>query len=337
MKHSVKRISAKDVAAYAGVSPSTVSRVLNDNAAISDKTKKAVQNACKELHYVPNISARSLSGYRSNSIAVIIPDISDPNYASMCAAIERCAADCNFHILLIDTLYDPDFELVAITRMLSHKVDGFLIASCSLQAQEQHASVLKDTPCIYIGENHNSLCSYVESDNNQGAYGAAQYLYHLGHRRIAFIGGTYGTRTFDLRINGYRRFMQDNKLSCYEIIPRQKMCNLSNWYTEEITHLLTDNQMPDAFLVYSDIEAIHIMGAARHCGIHIPNDISVVSFDDIPIGQSPLIGLTTVTMHTVQLGRLAVQRLVEKINGSQYRTADIVQPELMIRSSSRKK
>ena len=336
MSHTTKRASAKDVAKLAGVSTATVSRALNDHPAISQKTKQVVRDACQALHYVPAISVRSLFGYKSNTIGAIIPDISNPYFASVCAAIEHNAAAQGYQVLFINTFQDIDRETAAVHRLLSQQVDGILISAASPQSPAILSPILDGLPCVYIGGNHDSLCSYVEGDNEQGAYEATQYLFHLGHRKIYFIGGRYGTRTLELRLNGYRRSMLQSNLSPREIIPPDDIIDHNQWLLGEIQDIFRKGILPDAFLVYSDIDAIHILDIADQAGFHMPKDFSIVSFDDIPISQLSLFGLTSVTMHKSLLGEIAFNRLYEKIYGKNQQTIDILQPELIIRSSCRK-
>lgn len=171
-----------------GVSSSTVSRVLNDSASISQRTRQAVREACQALHYVPDITARGLSGHKTHTIGIIVPDISNPYFSALCTAAEAGASARGYRAILCNTLYEPVNELDAIGRMLSQRVDGLLVAAHSPHTQAQHAALLGELPCVYLGSNHGPGCSYVEVDNEQGAYQATQYLYRLGHRRIVFLG-----------------------------------------------------------------------------------------------------------------------------------------------------
>lgn len=321
----MKRVTIRDVAALAGVSSATVSRALNDHPAISPETKQLVREACRTLRYVPDITARGLSGHRTYTIGVIIPDISNPHFSALCTSIEGCAAEKGYRVLLTNTLYDPAYELEAIGRMLSQRVDGLLISACSPQSQEQHAPLVGGVPCVYLGSNHGSACSYVEADHEQGAYQAAQYLYHLGHREITFLGGRRGSRTLEQRIGGYRRSLLANGLTPHELEE-----------PEQAGSLFRRGVVPDAFIAYSDVVAMQLLDAAETHGVRVPEDVSVVGFDDIVFGRLPQIGLTTVSLRIAETGVLAVERLLEKIGGDQRLTADILQPELLVRNTCRR-
>ena len=332
----MKRVTIRDVAALAGVSSATVSRALNDHPAISEETKKAVRDACRTLNYVPDITARGLSGHKTYTIGVIIPDISNPHYSALCTSIEGCAAKMGYRVLLTNTLYDADHELDAIGRMLSQRVDGLLISACSPGSQKEHASLIANLPCVYLGSNHGPSCSYVEVDNERGAYKAAQYLYHLGHREITFMGGRPGSRTLEQRLSGYRRSLLQNGLVLNEIVCPEENGSLRRWCYEQARNMFGRGVIPDAFIAFSDMIAMQILDAAEEYNLRVPEHFSVVGFDDIAFGRLPQISLTSVSLQIFEMGQLAVERLLEKIGGNNRLTMDVLQPELMVRDTCRR-
>ena len=170
----MNRVTIRDIAALAGVSTSTVSRALNDHPAISEETKAVIQEACRQLNYVPDMTARGLAGRMTNTIGVIIPDISSPYFSALCTSIENHAAKKGFRVMLTNTLHDPKYELEAIDQMLSQQVDGMIISPYSPESQAKHGAFLENVPCVYVGSNHGPDCSYVEADNERGTYEAAQ-------------------------------------------------------------------------------------------------------------------------------------------------------------------
>lgn len=332
----MKKVTVRDVAALAGVSSSTVSRVLNNHPTISPKTQKIVRDACKALNYVPDIAAKGLAGHETHTIGIIVPDISNPYFSALCTAAERYAAERNYRVILTNTLHNPAYELDAVDQMLSQRVDGVLISACSPDSQILNSAMLGETPCVYLGSNHGPNCSYVEIDNERGAYEATQYLYLLGHRRIVFLGGRLGSRTLEQRLAGYRRSMTLNNLPPREMILRETGGSLKQWCGEQAFKLFQAGDIPDAFLAYSDMIAMRILDAAESFDLHCPEDFSIVGFDNIMFSHLPPIGLTSVSQQKFTAGRLAVKRLLEKINGECVQTADILEPELVIRSTCRK-
>lgn len=332
----MKRATVRDVAALAGVSTSTVSRALNDHPAISSQTKRAVREACEKLNYLPDITAKGLAGHETNTVGIIIPDISNPYFSVLCTAMESRAAERGYRVILANTLHNPSYERDAVEQLLSHKVDGMLINPCASSSQEEYGALLGDTPCVYLGSNHGPDCSYVEADNDRGAYEAAQYLRLLGHREIVFLGGRQGSRTLAQRLAGYRRSMALGGLACREFTWAGEERFLLRWCEEQAMELFRSGRLPDAFLAYSDMTAVRIMAAAAACGLHAPEDFSVIGFDNLNLGALPQMRLTTVSQKKFKAGQLAVDRLLEKLAGNRTRTADILQPELVIRGTCRK-
>lgn len=333
----MKRVTVRDIAALAGVSTSTVSRALNDHPAISPRTKQAVREACEKLNYVPDITAKGLSGHGTHTIGIVVPDISNPYFSALCTAMEGRAAEKGYRAIVTNTLHNPAYELDAIDQLLAHQVDGMLIAACSPASQEAHGALLGSTPCVYVGCNHGPGCSFVETDNRRGAYEAAQYLRLLGHRDILFLGGRQSSRTLERRLEGYRRSMALNGLPCRELIWEGDEAGLLPWCGERALELFRSGEVPDAILAYSDMAAVRVLDAAEACGLRVPEAFSLAGFDNIAFGNLPQMALTTVSQKKFQTGRLAADRLLEKIGGKTGRTEDVLQPELIIRSTCRKR
>lgn len=332
----MKRVTIRDVAKEAGVSPSTVSRALKGHTLISQKTRATVEAACQRLRYVPDLTAQSLAGDQTYSIGVIVPDITNPYFSALFTVIENFAAEQGYSVLLINTRYDPERELEAVDRMLAQRVDGILAVANSPASQQRQAELLMDTPCVYIGNNHGEHCSFVEADNAQGAYEAVQYLYHLGHRHIAFLGGGQNSRTLERRLFGYRQAMERHGLTPDVHSASAEAVDMRRWCRDTALELFRRPVPPDAILAYSDSMAMEVLDAAADCHLEAPEDFSIIGFDNTDFGGLPYISLTSVSQRKYLTGQLAVQRLLEKIGGDHCQTTDILQPELIIRSSCRK-
>lgn len=333
----MKRITIRDVAKDAGVSPSTVSRALKGHTLISQQTRQAVEAACQRLRYVPDLTAQSLAGDQSHTIGVIVPDVSNPYFSALFTVIEAFAAENGYSVLLINSQYDQELELEAVDRMLSQRVDGLLLVANSPASQQRQAELLADTPCVFIGNNHGPSCSFVESDNARGAREAVQYLYRLGHRRIIFFGGGQNSRTLELRLDGYCQAMRNHGLSPAAYTALTETVDMGRWCRETAHRLLRESVPPDAILAYSDVTAMQTLDAAAELGLEAPRDFSIIGFDNTDFSRLPYIALTSVSQQKYRTGRLAVQRLLEKISGDRRLTMDTLLPELMIRSSCRKK
>lgn len=329
----MKRATIKDVAALAGVSAATVSRALDDRPEISSETKERVRAACHRLGYVPNAAARGLTGRQTHIIGMVVPDVSNPYYSGMATAIEHRAAQAGYRVLLSNSMRKEERELQGVGSFLARQVDGLLIAAISLQSQAKHGAMIGDLPCVYIGVNHGEECSYVMSDNNTGAYEAARYLLSLGHRDILFFGVRDASRTRELRLRGFFRALAEEGVEGRQITAPKDVGMLRQWSYEAALRFFRSQPLPDAIFAYSDITALKIMEAAEDCGIHIPEDVSLLGYDNISFASLPRIDLTTVSQRKFHAGEIAVGRLLEQIRGSRERTVDLLQPELIVRST----
>ena len=331
-----KRATITDVATLAGVSAATVSRVLTDQSEISAETKERVRAACARLGYVRNAAARGLTGRATHTIGLVVPDISNPYFSGMVTAIEQTAAAHGYRVLLSNSLRKPERELCAIDNFLSRRIDGIVIASVSAAIQARHHELLGGLPCVYLGMNHGADCSYVMADNEAGAYAATRYLLRMGHRDILFLGGRPTSRTWELRVQGYRRALREAEVTGREMPSPPEAIKMREWSYETALELL-QGDLPDAIFAYSDITALKVLEAAERCGVRIPEDLSLVGYDNIAVSGLPRIDLTTVSQHKFQQGRIAVERLLEKIDGSSEDTVDRLEPELISRSTCTKK
>ena len=327
-----KRSTIKDVAALAGVSAATVSRALDDRPEISSETKERVRSACAQLGYVPNAAARGLAGHATHTIGLVLPDISNPYFSGMATAIEETAAAHGCRVFLSNSLRKEDRELRAIENLVARQVDGILVNPVSPESQLRHREVLGGLPCVYLGANHDESPSYVMADNETGAYAAARYLIRLGHRDILFLGGRTTSRTREQRIRGFRRALAEAGLEGRELPAPPNVTLMRQWSYETALELLK-GPLPDAIFAYSDMTALKVLEAAEERGVRIPEDLSMVGYDNIAFGALHRIHLTTVSQHKYQQGQIAVERLLEKINGSRAHTEDILEPELIIRST----
>ena len=327
-----KRATIKDVAALAGVSAATVSRALDDRPEISSETKERVRSACAQLGYVPNAAARGLAGHATHTIGLVLPDISNPYFSGMATAIEETAAAHGCRVFLSNSLRKEDRELRAIENLVARQVDGILVNPVSPESQLRHREVLGGLPCVYLGANHDESPSYVMADNETGAYAAARYLIRLGHRDILFLGGRTTSRTREHRICGFRRALAEAGLEGRELPAPPNVTLMRQWSYETALELLK-GPLPDAIFAYSDMTALKVLEAAEERGVRIPEDLSMVGYDNIAFGALHRIHLTPVSQHKYQQGQIAVERLLEKINGSRAHTEDILEPELIIRST----
>ena len=333
-----RRATIKDVAALAGVSFATVSRVLDDHPDISRETKERVRAACAQLGYVPNSAARELAGQATHTIGVIVPDISNPYFSDMATAIEQAAAQQGYRMLLSNSMRDAQQERQAIDGFLSRRIAGILISPLFPESHQTHRAILGDLPCVYVGINHDGQSSYVAGDNRAGAYRATRYLLELGHKNLVFLGGRERSLTREQRSAGFRQALQEAGLSGQEFFMAQDQVDSGRrWGYDIALRLFQQGPLPDAVLAFSDIIALRVMEAAEACGVRIPQDLSLVGYDNISFSALPRIHLTTVSQKKRRQGRIAVAQLLAQIRGDRRPTAHLVQPELIVRSTCMKK
>lgn len=332
----MKRVTMRDVAARAGVSIATVSRVLNDFPAIGEETKQRVRAVCAELNYMPDFAARGLSGHATHMLGLIVPDVSNPYFSGMATAIGRAASENGYQVLLSNSLHAPERELEVIDSMLSQQVDGLLLSAYSPEQQLRRNELIRRLPCIYLGSNHGEGCSFVEVDNENGACQAAQYLLRLGHRDIVFLGGRQGSSTLAARLRGYYRMQRENGFTGQVITAPEETSGLRQWSYERALELFRSDRRPKAIIAYSDMIALKVLEAAEECGLRAPEDFSILGFDNIYYGAFPRIQLTSISQRKFWMGRLAVERLMEKIAGDDHTTEDVLPTELVIRSTCRR-
>lgn len=330
----MKKATIKDVAALAGVSFATVSRALSDRPEIRPETKAKVLAACEQLGYVRDIAARSLTGQATYTLGLIVPDISNPYHSGMATEIIHTAAKHGYRVLLSNSMRKLEQELQAIDSFAARQIDGILISAISPESQLQHAEILGDIPCVYLGANHTELCNYVMSDNEKGAYEATRYLISLGHRDILFLGGRENSRSRSMRIHGYQRALEEAGLTGRMIPAPANVALLRQWSYECALEVLK-GPLPDAIFAFSDVTALKVLEAAEECGIRIPEDVSLMGYDNISFARLPRVDLTTVSQKKREQGRIAVEKLIELINGHTEKTEILLQPKLMIRSTCR--
>lgn len=330
---TTKRTTIKDVAALAGVSCATVSRALDDRPEISAETKERVRAACARLGYIPNAAARGLAGQATHTIGLIVPDVSNPYFAGMTTAIEQAAAQGGYRVLLSNSMRDEDRELQAIEAFLSRQIDGILLSALSPRSQARYREIVGTLPFVCLGVNHGTDCSYVMPDNAGGAYEATRYLLRLGHRDLVFLGGRSDSRTREQRIAGFRRALEEDGLTGRVLPGPEDPTALRQWGYDQAMELFRRRPLPHAIFAFSDMTALKVLEAAEASGIRIPEEVSLVGFDNISFSALPRIHLTTVSQKKRRQGRLAVQRLLEQIQGAAGHTADLIRPELIIRST----
>ncbi len=327
-------VTIYDVARESGVSYSTVSRVLNGFEFVKEDTRHKVLEAAKKLGYVANLQARSLAGGRSSVIGVLVPGIDNSYITEIVAGIDDELGKANFNLMLYTTHRHTGKETQYANVITNGMSDGILLVVPL--AIEVYLKSLRDRHFPYVLiDQHDPLGKSTEviTTNHKGAYDAVSYLIELGHRRIAFITGLLALYSTGERLAGYKAALSDHNIP----IDERYIVEGDFWEPEAYhaaNRLLNLDPLPTAIFASSDLTALGAMVAIRERGLSIPEDISIIGFDDIPEAAYVHPKLTTVRQPLVQMGRTAVQQLLETLDYPDRPTGQMVlDTELIIRDS----
>ncbi len=329
-KHS---LTIQDVAKAAGVSVSTVSRVLNAKVDVASETQNRVLAVIDELGYTSNLAARSMRSRKKNMIGLVVPDIGFPYAIEIMKGINRAIAESNFD-LLVYTTGDVKKSNTALheqhyVSLLSNSItDGVIIVASAT------ADFITDAPIVSVDPHvTNPTYPSVQGTNYQGALDATNYLLSLGHRRIGFICGRPEIGSAGRRLTGYRDAIANAGLEVDEALIVPGDFTTSTGHIRALKLLSLDNP-PTAIFAANDQSALGVYQAAEELGLHIPEDLSVVGFDNIP--EARYLGLTTIDQFLADMGYVAIQMLIKLINNEQLDEQIHKMPtKLVVRSSCR--
>ncbi len=326
----------KDVARAAGVAASTVSRYLNGQLRVSPATEAKVLEAVAELGYVPNAPARNLARRRSGVIGFVVPEISNPYFGSIADYVVEAVERHGRLVLLCSHRSQSVKQSSYIDLLDSGAIDGMLYLG-SFRSNERLAAAITDgLPVVVVDEPIAGLppVSSVVMDDYAGGYQATSYLVALGHRRIAFVSGPAELGSVQERYRGYCDALRVGAIDA------EGQVNLAGQFTEQfgmsaLPHLLAAAEPPTAAFVASDYIALGVLSAAEVHGIKVPDDLSIVGFDDIRFSQYVRPRLTTIRSPVDRLAQQGVELLFERLQDPQAPARTQVLPvELVIRESA---
>ncbi len=328
-------VTIKDVAKQAGVSVTTVSRVLNNKPDVSPKTRDKILEIIDELGYNPNGVARGLVMQRTFTLGLIIPDISNPFFPEVARAIEDKAQKLGYSVIFYNTDNHPENEKKAIDLLCSKQVDG-LIVSLSLGNGELLQKLQKKNfPVVQIDRSvPGSDYPAVMIDNKKSSFEIVEYLINAGHQRIAHITGDLHTATARDRLAGYQQALEKADLKVNDkLIINGDYSKDSGW--QAMNYLLQLPKKPTAVFAANDLMAIGAYSAAFSADYQIPEDISVVGHDDIDVASVIRPELTTIKQPKYVLGEMAVDLLVQMIEEKSkiLKSDKILKADLIIRKS----
>ena len=330
----MKSVTIKDVAKAAGVSYSTVSRALTGSPEISEETRERILQICREMNYTTNTVARSMVMKSTRLLGLILTSVNNPFMSELAYYIDRQARERGYNIILCNSSRDAEQERELFELMMGRQVDGILIFPSGMDSYNKLRAYLSRVPTVFIGENlREAPESYVSVDNYRGAQIGVEYLYSLGHRDILYFGRRRGSTTHQLRAEGYAD-------ACRRLGLTPQYCN-NTFSSSSIKYgyqmakqLFAQKRNYSAIFAATDTNALGIMQAAEEIGLKIPEELSLLGFDNIHDSGLPRIELSTVEQPKKMLAAVAVDTLIDKIQneltGYSHR---ILSPTLIERSS----
>ncbi|MDR7079544.1 DNA-binding LacI/PurR family transcriptional regulator [Neobacillus niacini] len=310
-------VTIKDIAKKAEVSVATVSYVINNTRYVSPEKIERVNQAIKDLNYVPNAVARGLRFRQSKIIGLTITDITNPFYPELAKACETEALINGYTLILINTNDDRERTAIATSYLREGRIDGLIITT----ALEHDRSIIEkmieeNYPIVLVHRTLDNIqVDTVLSDNAYGSSRATKHLIDLGHRRICFMGGVDGSTVGNERVMVFQQTMREHGLPVMEEWNLRGEVGYKKSYedTKRLMNLSNDVR-PTAIINISDIGALGVIDAALEMGMRIPEDLAVIGFDDVFITSTKMVGLTTVHIPSYELGRVGTKILIDRIN-----------------------
>ncbi len=328
-----KNITLRDVAKHAGVSPKTVSNVINNWPYISDSTREKVQRSIEELDYRPSGLASSLRTGRTNTIGVMIPDITNPFFGQFIRGCEDVLYNAGYSILLCNTNENSTKERWYLETLVKRGVDGILTVGSRSTAEVLYSIIHNEIPVVAVDPpSLHDNTTVIDIDNIGGAKIAVEHLIRLGHKRIAHLGGPIQRMAAYNRLQGYLQALENAKIAYDEALVLQCDPTIRGGFHAALN--LIPARKPTALFCYNDLMAVGAMVACRELDLKIPRDIAIVGFDDIAISSLVEPALTTVRVRQYHVGRMASDLLLERLSGKENAQRHVEFPvELVIRNS----
>ncbi|MDO5977338.1 LacI family DNA-binding transcriptional regulator [Flavivirga spongiicola] len=337
---SSKRVTISDIAQKLNISASTVSRALKNHPALKKETIKAVQDLANKLNYQPNLLALSLRQKKTNTIGVIIPEITSHFFSSIITGIQDVLVNSGYNIIICQSNESYKEELAIVENLLRIRVDGVLVSPSSRTKKFNHFSKLKQSgvPIVVFDRDCPNLeVDKVLVDDYDGAFQAIDYLIKSGCKKIAHLSGPKNLSTTNHRLQGYLDALKKNNLPVKE----EYIVHASGFTHEEgiqpTKTLLRLKNPPDAIFAINDCIAISAMYIAKKLDFKIPEDISIIGFDDEPHTRYFKPALSTVWQPVYSIGMLSARILLSHLknpDNTPKLRKEIFKPELVIRHSS---
>ncbi len=324
----------RDVARRARVSISTVSRVLNNSAAVDEEKRKRVVAAARDLDYVPNPAARSLLGQSTGGIGVLLPYIAGEFFSDFLHGIDRYTSE-NGYYLIVSSSHRSLTEFRAVISGLNRRVDGLIVMSTEIPARTVRGWLPAGMPIQFVNtEVDQDETESFNFDNRDGAVQMTEHLIAQGHRRIAFLSGPPSSYDALRRLDGYRSTLQAHGIAFDPALVLPGDFTLDSG-VQAVPALLALDPRPTALFAANDLSAYGVQSALRDAGLSVPEDIALAGFDDSLLARMSSPTLTTVHVPVREIGLAAIERLVARIGGDEQPLSPVQLPtEIVVRDST---
>ena len=329
-----RRTSIKDIARLARVSHPTVSRALQNSPLVNAKTAAKIRRIAEDAGYHPSAAARGLVTRKTRTIGLVVTTVNDPFAAEVALGVEQEATDHGYSVFLANSNADPDRERKMVRNFAEQRVDGIVVTSSRVGAA--HLPLLAQMMVPVVLVNNQYPGEYVHSvmvENVQGMRSAAQHLIQLGHRRIAYVGDSFGYQSDAERLTGYRQALDSAGIP----FARELAVAGDGWpdaALEAANRLLDLRLPPTAICCYDDMTALGVMRAVYARGLRVPEDISMTGFDDLFFAACLHPPLTTVRQPMRRMGQMAVENLLRLMSGEKSVPQIRVETDLIVRDST---
>jgi DNA-binding LacI/PurR family transcriptional regulator len=325
------RVTSHEVALKAGVSQSTVSRVFSGGNGLSQATRQRVLEAAKELQYKPNAIARSLSTQRTQIIGLVSSHMTNPYFPLVLQGFTQRLHELGWKVLLVSAGMNEDVDEL-LPEVLSYQVDGLVIVTGLHGRRITQEAQRQGLPMVLFGRYAmGSGVSAVSCANYEGGREVADAFLDAGHRRLAYVGGLEDTSANVDRRKGFvERLLERGMTDCLEELG---IFTYQGGY-EAATRLLRSPKLPDAIFCANDMPAFGVLDAARDLGVKVPDQLSVIGFDDIPMAQWSSYNLTTVRQPIEEMIEVSIELLMEQLEDTQAGSVVRFLPGILIRRGS---
>lgn len=327
----------KEVAKEAGVSLGTVSNVLNNVPTVTEVNRIKVSNAIKKLKYRPNAAARILKTNVSKSLGLVIPDITNPFYPELARGVEDAAKEYGYSVFLCNNDRNSGKEKEYIDALLEKSVDGMILVKPNLKADElKEIQQICSVVLVDADDTTGFQCDLINVDDYNGAISALDLLYRYGHTRIAFISGQLESRSSVCRQEAYFKYMKEHNIKIDKSLIIKGEYDWKSGY-DCAMKLISKSNPPTAIFAANDLMAIGAMKAVKELKLNVPEDVSVIGYDDIDMASLCTPQLTTVRQPKYEAGTASVKTLLEKLKSSasekKKNTVTVLKTEIVIRES----